>query len=636
MRWKALYIVIPLLLLLGLGYYFFFDRILENSIEGFLETVIGAKVEVDKLHFSITTPSISIGRLQITNPRNTWRNLIETGDMQFKLAWEPLYSGKFVIEKIALSELMLNTPRKTDGKLTRPPLPGPFGKAQTKLNKAIADIPIFNSSIMQGEINQSKDKLLAGYQFQTRVDAEAINTQLAKSSQEWNQDLKKLQQTKLKLETIESQLKGLKTTQLKTVPELNTALTSITTINKSITEIRTEIDTTRSGFQSELDAVTLEINQLTATADQDYHALLKLAKIPDFKNINFTQILLGKSLVNQSAQVIDLVDKIQAFIPPPTNNPPKKKPTRGGQDIIFPGRRTYPNFLIKYIGISARENQSPRTGGFYARGTATGITSDPPIYGQPLMIDLSGKAPGNLYLSLQGKMDHITEQIDDSFSLEIGNLSIPDLHIGEQPYLPESIAVGKTAIRSNLQINSNEFILDLVIDGKNVDWNFGANQVTATSGTTGDLMKDIIRQTLARMDQITINYRLIGREHQLAMNISSELDKLFNERLNQVINEKFTKFKQEIRAQVDQQLREKQHELEKIRNGYQQQLTAKVQELQTLIERETKAAEAKTKALEQQIKNELSQKLNNETDKAKRDLEDQLNKLKSQLPKIPQ
>jgi uncharacterized protein (TIGR03545 family) len=633
MRWKALIIAIPLLLLLGFGYYLFFDRILENSIEGSLETILGAKVEVDKLHFSITTPSISIKKLQIANPRNTWRNLIETEDIQFKLAWEPLFSGKFVIEKIVLSDLMLNTPRKTDGKLKRPPLPGPFGKAQAELNRAIADIPLFNSDIMQSEISRNKDKLLAGYKFQTRVDAEAVKSQLAKSSKEWNQDLEKLGQTKLKLQAIEDQLKKLKANQLNTAPDLNNALNTVTTLNQSITEIRTDIDATRNGFQSELDAATLEISRLTMTADQDYHALLKLAKIPDFKNINFTEILLGKSLVGQSAQVIDLVDKIQAFIPPPTDNPSKKKHPRGGQDIIFPGRRTYPNFLIKYIGISARDNRSPQNGGFYAQGVVTGITSDPPIYGKPLQIDLSGKAPGNLHLTLQGKMDHISERIDDSFSLELGNMTIPDLIIGKQPYLPESISVGNADIRSNLQIKSDEFSLELAIDGKNMAWNFGSNPMAA--GTTGDLMKDVIQQTLARMDQVTINYRLSGRNRQLTVSISSDLDKLFNQRLSQVIDEKFAKLKQEIKSWVDQQLQEKQRELEKQKNEYQQQLTAKYQELQTLIVRETGAVEAKKKELEQRIKHELNQRVNNETNKTKKDLEDQLDKLKSQLPKIP-
>ena len=635
MRWKALIIVVPLLLLLGLGYYFFFDHILESGIEGGLEAIVGARVEIDKLHFSITTPSISVQRLQITNPKNTWRNLVETGDMECKLAWEPLFSGKFVIKKIALREFMFDTPRKTDGKINRPPPPGKYGKAQSKLQKAFANIPLFNSSILQGEINQNKEKILAGYQFQTHVDAEAIKTQISKSSAEWNQDLEKLGQAKLKLQNIESQIKSLKSNQLKTIPEATNALNTLAALNQSINDVRANIDTTRGGLQSQLDAVTREINKLAAMANQDYEALLKLAKIPDFKNINFTEILLGKSLVDQSGQIIDLVDKIQAFLPPPAKNPPKKQHPRGGQDIIFPGRRTYPNFLIEYIGISARKNGLPQNGGFYAQGAVTGITSDPPIYGAPLRINLSGNAPGNFYLALRGNMDHITEQIDDNFSLEVANLAIPDLAIGQQSFLPKSISVGNTAIRSNLEITSGEFTLDLAIDGKNLIWNYGTGQPAAASGTIGELLESVVRETLSRMDQVTISYRLTGRDQQLAVSITSNLDKLFNERLNQVINEKFAQLKKDIKAQVERELQTKQQELEKTKNQYQQQLTAQYQELQTLINRETKAVEAKTKALEERIKNELNQKATSETDKAKKELEDQLNKLKQQIPKVP-
>jgi uncharacterized protein (TIGR03545 family) len=635
MRWKALIIVIPLLLLFGLGYYFFFDRILETGIESGLEAITGAKVEIDKLHFSITTPSISIQRLQITNPNNTWRNMIETGEMQCKLAWKPLFSGKFVIEKIALREFMLDTPRKTNGKINHPPPKGPYGKTQSKLQKAFANIPLFNSSLLQGEIIQNTEKLLAGYKFQTHVDTEAIKTQISKSSIEWNQDLEKLGQDKLKLQTIDDQLKALKVNQLKTVPELTNALNAVNAINQSVNEIRTDIDTTKIGFQSQLDVVSLEINKLATTARQDYEALLKLAKIPDFKNISFTEILLGKSLVNQTSQIIDLVDKIQAFLPPPTKNPPKKNHPRGGQDIIFPGRRTYPNFLIEYIGISARKNELPQNGGFYAQGTVTGITSDPPIYGAPLRIDLTGNTPGNLYLALRGNMDHITKRIDDKFSLEVANLAIPNLNIGEQAYLPKSISVGSTAIRTNLEITSDEFSLDLVIDGKNMVWSYGVGQPTAASGTTGELLESVVRETLARMNQVTISYRLTGRNQQLAVSISSNLDKLFNERLSQVIDEKFAKLKQDVKAQVDRELQTKQQELESILNNYQQQLATKNQELQTMLTRETKSLEAKAKALEDRIKNELSQKVNNQTDQSKKELEDQLNKLKNQLPKIP-
>ncbi|HEX3048638.1 MAG TPA: TIGR03545 family protein [Bacillota bacterium] len=632
MRRQAIYIFIPFLLLLGLCYYFLIDRALERGIEGSLEMIVGAKVEVDKLHFSITTPSITIRRLQVANPRNPFRNLIETGEMQFKLAWEPLFSGKFVIEKIILSELMMDTPRKTSGKLYRSPSPGPYRKSQSGLRKVFGNIPLFNSALLEGELNQTKDQLLAGYQFQTHVDAEAIKNQMAESSQKWNQQLENYEQAKLKLRDIERQLPEIKIDKLKTVQDLNNAQVSISKLNQSLTEIQTETGAIQSGVQKELDAVTLEIQRLKTTAEQDYQALLKLAKLPDLKNIKLTEILLGKSLVRQTEFVIDWVDKIQAFIPPLPKDPPKKKHPRGGQNIIFPGRRTYPDFLIKYVSISARKNGSSKTDGYYYRGIATGITSDPPIYGQPLRIELSGKAPGNLSLMFQGKMDHISKQIDDDFSLQLGNLQLNKMIIGGSPYLPESITVGSTDIRSELRIKPDEFVMDLSIDGKNLAWDYGATQVSADSG---DLIRDIIQQTLSRMNQLTVNYRLTGRNGQMKATIDSDLDKVFNERLNQVVGEKFTKFKQEIQDEVNRQLQAKQRELESAVNNYQQQLTAKYQELKTLVDKETKAMEAKKKELEEKLKNELNQKVNAENEKAKKQLEDQLNKLKDQLPKLP-
>ena len=93
MRWKAIYLILGIFLLLGLFYYFFLDRVLEGSIERSLETVTGAKVEVDKLHLNLSDLTLTIGKLQIANPHDTWRNLIETGPIRVKLAWEPLFSG---------------------------------------------------------------------------------------------------------------------------------------------------------------------------------------------------------------------------------------------------------------------------------------------------------------------------------------------------------------------------------------------------------------------------------------------------------------------------------------------------------------------------------------------------------------
>ena len=83
MRWKAFYLLIGLLIFLGLIGYFCLDLILKESIIWALETAIGTKVELRKLHLDIPNLALKIDNLQVTNPNNTWRNLIESKVAKF-------------------------------------------------------------------------------------------------------------------------------------------------------------------------------------------------------------------------------------------------------------------------------------------------------------------------------------------------------------------------------------------------------------------------------------------------------------------------------------------------------------------------------------------------------------------------
>ena len=449
MRRKVLYLILPILLFLGLGYFFCFDFILTKTIRQSIQAITGAKVEIDKLHFSIITPSLQIGRLQIANPHDTWHNLIETKDIQFKLAWVPLCSGKIVIEKIVLSNLMLNTPRKTDGKLRKPLLPGPFAKEQAKLHHAMATIPLIDNNSMQSELTKNKDQILSHYKFQTTVDSERLKANFTRSTRTWNQDFTKQQDDiNLQLQTIDQKLQTLKTTSLNNSIELNSAITSLNSMNQSVSSINSRLNNIKSGVQLEVNTISTAILNLKETADRDYHAILILAKIPDLNQINIAAILFGESLLKQSANLVALADKLQTFIPASTSNPPKEKHPRGGQDIIFPGRHTYPSFLIKLISISGRKTSRTNGVGFYGAGTITGITSEPAIYGHPIQIEISGETPHHSNLKLQGSINHINQAFDDRFNLKIANLKFPGLSLSHQRGLPDNVKFGSTEILS--------------------------------------------------------------------------------------------------------------------------------------------------------------------------------------------
>ena len=53
----------------------FSDIWIENELENMGDQIVGAKVEIDNLNLSFTELNLSWGRLQVTNPENTMKNM---------------------------------------------------------------------------------------------------------------------------------------------------------------------------------------------------------------------------------------------------------------------------------------------------------------------------------------------------------------------------------------------------------------------------------------------------------------------------------------------------------------------------------------------------------------------------------
>ena len=110
------------------------------------------------------------------------------------------------------------------------------------------------------------------------------------------------------------------------------------------------------------------------------------------------------------------------------------------------------------------------------------------------------------------------------------------------------------------------------------------------------------------MDRLTIHYQLVKSANKTTVNLSSNIDKMFNDRLNTVVDEKFTQIKQTIKAQVDQQLLEQQRELESVKSKWQIVASAQLQYMQILVDKEKQAVDARKIELEQQIQDELNRR----------------------------
>ena len=153
MRWKGIIFLVVLIGIFVALSFILTDDWLERQLENIGTSVVGAKVEIDNLDFSLTGLHLRWSRLQVTNPKDTWKNIIETGKTECNFELLPLFSKKVVIENMQLSDLQTGTERATDGKIikkakkkkeTKPKKPGFFAKTTEKLQKEVETAPAWN------------------------------------------------------------------------------------------------------------------------------------------------------------------------------------------------------------------------------------------------------------------------------------------------------------------------------------------------------------------------------------------------------------------------------------------------------------------------------------------------------------
>lgn len=601
MRNKALLILLVFLVLTGLICFFWGNSFITLTLENLIQAIIGAKADIEGFRLNPFNLAVKIDAIQITNPADTWKNIIDTKKISFKLASEPLFEGKTVIDEIIVEDLTFNTPRQTDGKIVKkkkPSSPGPLEKAQAKLMQNIAQMPILNPATITK--NLDVDKITASYEFKTDLSAGRIKGELSAYQNKWDANLNDLQNLKGEFKSIDHKITQIKNMDSQNLLELKRQLDLIKEVQNSAKQIRAKIKTTDDQFKKDNQMFEDAIKGLRQEAEADYQELLALAKVPDLGSINFSEALLGKTMANASTTFLKLAAELVKSLPVKMENPPKAKHSRGGQDIIFPGRKTYPRFLIKKIAISGKGTPDSFMDGFYAKGALTGITSEPPIYGLPMTASVLATAPNQAFFELDGQINHISPAFNDQIKVKLKNLPLPQIDLANGDYLPSRIIAGRAEIEATMQITPGSMKLKALLTGAGIKSDYSGKP------KTDDLISEIVHKTFANLDQIKVDYQMELIADHLDMKIASNLDRLITDGIKEAVGERLTGFTRELRAKVDAKLLKEEQALKQAKQRYQNEIAARLNEVQMELERKEQELEAKKKELEAKLKQKLT------------------------------
>lgn len=606
MRKKGIIYLVVIALIVAVISYFARDRLLERGLEKSLQAIVGAKVEVDNFHFSLFKMECSWARIQIANPNDPWRNIIETGRASFDLATRPLFWRRTIINEMALENVRGGTQRKTDGSLPKkaePPSkskePGFADRAKAALQKQLGDVPIFDLS---GLGKKLKIDSLVNVDNLASVQAyKGLRITADSTFDYWESQLNVKTYTN-RVNDLETKVKSLKLDKIDEIKDV----VKVVDLVKKVDDIRKDANSLKKDVEGKHESLTQTFTDLQGelkaaqnSVQQDIEKAKQLAKLKDLDVKDVSMLLFGSAVVHRYDQVLDYVAmgrKYLAKAKQMTATQKVEKPPRfKGQDIYFPFHYRYPKFLLRKAKLSAATAAGDTSRAYFLDGTLNGLTNQPSVFGRPtrFKIDLM-KVSGNKY-NLAGSLDHITDQAKDSLWLSAENFGLGKVNLKKSKYFPQAISAQK----GNISLAG--FFIGNGIDLK---LNLDATPVTfAYEQAASDRISKIVRDVLSGLTNLNLKAQLKGGgATDFKLNLNSNVDNLLANQVKLTIAQNLREAQQQVESYVRNEVDKKRKEVEAIVEENRQKVYVEIDKAKLKVTEITGEIDQRKKELEERKK----------------------------------
>jgi uncharacterized protein (TIGR03545 family) len=619
MRKKFVYFVLIPLVALCIVVYLFVDRWVESGLESAGEAVVGAKVEIDNLHLSLSPIAIQFSRLQVANPKDPWTNVFESGKVRFSLDFGQLLRGKYIIETMEVNNLILGTKRATDGSLPKaPPAPTKQTSVVAEISSALGNeaqkAPVFDLNKIRSELKI--DSLLNVQNLRSVQYIDTLKLRVRDASQQWQTTLSDIEKSKQRLTDVQTSINAINLNELKTVQNITTALNNVNNAYKGINDINETFKGRRTAVTTQLDRLTTSVNAIDSYVRSDYENVRRLARVPDLSTQGLAKLLLGREILQKVSTYLSWIDFARNAIPKYTSKPEDKKPPRfKGQDIHFPVDRAYPKWWIKKIAISGGEDKAQNPEYFYAKGEVHNITNDQRVTGFPLTISLSGSKAGGSAFTFDASFDRRPDVPVDNYRVTASNVPAGDITFGQTDFVPSRITKAIINSSAAVAVPGDQF-------DSNIKLGFRDLTLVFDRSPQGDVER-ITRDVLAGITGFNVSLRMWNTAGPLDVSLTTDLDEQLTARTKKVLGNEFAKLQNDIRAKVDQRIAEKRAEFEKLFNQKKDEALSQLKGYESLVNQNLALVDGKKKDLDARIEQEKKK----QTDAAKKQLEDAVNGL---------
>jgi uncharacterized protein (TIGR03545 family) len=610
MRKKFVYFVLIPAAVLFIVVYLFIDTWVRLGLEAGGEAAVGAKVEIDGLHVSLSPLGMRWTRLQVADPHDGWHNLFETRNVRFAMDFGQLLRNKYIIRSMEIDELILGTKRTTDGSLPQKPAGGSAGspggssftaQAQGALEKTVEKSP--QAAFAAGAMHLNADSLVKLLDIRTLKHLDSLKTETLAASQQWNAALADFEGSKKKLADLETGIKSINTSQLNSLPAITGAISTVENSVKGINEISSAFNARKASVEADVQKLNASAGLVGGIAGDDFARLKGMAKLPNFSTTGVARLLVGDETVKKATTYLSYVDWARAHIRNSSSKPDFTTPPRmKGENIAFPLERAYPKFLIEKARISGGTDSATAGSFIHAKGEIDNITNDQSVTHVPITASLEGVEGGGRTFRLKAVFDRTKEVPNDDYEASLGGVPLSEFNLGKEDFLSAKMVDAR--MTSSLRVT---------VPGSAFD----ANARTTLSGfrlafasEPKNMIEKIIREVLLDIHAFEISFRLWNTGGTFDLALATDLDTKIAERVSAVLGAEFTKAQNELKSKLDAVIDGKKAEVMKLVGDRTADVQKQLGAYQSLLNDKLALADAKKKELTDRLDKEKNGKVN--------------------------
>ncbi len=551
-RWRAIGPLLVFLALLGVLWLVFSDMLIEDTSEEVSTELLGAQVDIQGLRLRETDPRVEIAGLQIADPFQLDRNLLETGLAILELDPGALLEKKLVIDRLTIRNLRFGTRRAT------PARPVPEGFASNLLRQVRQWSTQFDVPLLQlTPLDTIKSLILDPAQLSTVREVRATLA-TADSLRSAFQGQVSALDFRTPLDTARAVAERLAAANPARLGLAGTreAVQSVRRALAEIARAREQLKALETSAESGIGAVKAGVLAVDDARRRDYEFAKSLLQLPSFAAPDIGSALFGRVSVDRFEKAVYWAELAQRHLPPglrPASRPAAQRLRMDGTTVAYPRERAYPSFLLREgeIDVSFTAFGASHS----LRAAAEGLTSEPAVYGRPATLAAAGRIGGDhpMTISVGALVDH-TSGVRDSALLRLEGVPLPSLDL---PGLPFRLAPGRGSSRLAFTMRGDQVAARWSLQTATADW-----QVDSARSGRLNTLETLVWRVLSGLGQLEVTADLSGTLRAPRFSVRSNLDQAIAERVQGVLGEELRAAEARVRARVDSLVRDQVEDLQ--------------------------------------------------------------------------